>query len=87
MKATKGRIMGKKRQKPKRDNSPSGLFAARLRELMADRPAPELAETLGVTPDAVLKWLRGDRTPPLDQWPAIAKALGLSDWRDLLPPR
>jgi hypothetical protein len=34
----------------------------------------------------VRKWCRGDMTPHLEHWPRLAKALGLSDWRDLLPP-
>jgi transcriptional regulator with XRE-family HTH domain len=61
-------------------------FAANLRLLAGERPASSIADSMGVTPDTVLKWLRGDRTPDLDTWPSLAKALNLKDWRDLLPP-
>ena len=81
------RPVGKKRSSPKLGNSPSHQFAKRLRALWGNKPATELAEALGVTPDAVRKWLRGEHVPPLDDWPALAKSLGLADWRDLLPPR
>lgn len=88
MPATRNRRpMGKKRSNPKLGNSPSHQFTRRLRALLGDRTATELAQALGITPNAVGKWLRGERTPPMDDWPAIAKALGLDDWRDLLPPR
>ncbi len=79
--------MGKVRHVPTgKPKSPREKFAARLRELLGDRPASFLADAVGVKPDAVLKWLRGANTPDLDYWPKLAKAFGLNDWRDLLPP-
>lgn len=84
----KGPKVGKVRRVNKSfATSPSGQFAKRLNQLLRNQPASDLADKLGVSDDAVLKWLRGDRTPPIDQWPDIAKALGLSDWRDLIPPK
>lgn len=79
--------MGKVRHVPTgKPRTPRERFAARLRELVGNRPASFLADAIGVKPDTVLKWLRGDNTPDLDYWPDIAKALGLKDWRELLPP-
>lgn len=62
-------------------------FAANLRQLAGDHTAVEIATHLGVTPDAVLKWLRGRNMPDLELWPDLAKYFGLKDYRDLLPPR
>jgi transcriptional regulator with XRE-family HTH domain len=79
--------VGKTRHVPTgKPKTPRERFAARLRELLGDRPASFLADAVGVKPDAVLKWLRGANTPDLDYWPKLAKAFGLDDWRDLLPP-
>lgn len=78
--------MGKKRaENKKKPKTPREQFAARLRVLAGDRPASELAPLWGVSTDAALKYLRGDRTPKLDEWPAIAAGLGLERWQDLLP--
>lgn len=79
--------VGKSRHVPTgKPKSPREKFAARLRELVGDKPASEIAKAMDLTPDTVLKWLRGDRTPDLDLWPDLAKVLGLKDPRDLLPP-
>ncbi len=65
----------------------SGRFAARLRTRMARRKitAPELAAAVGITPDAVHRWLRGSRVPEYDSLPRIAAALGCRPG-DLFPP-
>lgn len=82
----KGPTVGKVRHVPTgKPKTPREKFAANLRELAGNRPASEIAEAMGVTPDTVLKWLRGDRTPDLDLWPELAKVLKLDDPRDLLP--
>jgi hypothetical protein len=78
--------MAKKRTIPK--GKPRTLrqrFAARLRDLAGDRTTIDLGEAIGVNHETVRLWLRGDRLPDLDQWPALAKALGVADYRDLLP--
>jgi hypothetical protein len=85
--SSKGPKVGKTRHVPTgKPKTPREKFAARLRELAGSRPASEIATAMDLTPDTVLKWLRGDRTPDLDLWPDLAKVLGLKDPRDLLPP-
>ena len=83
---TKVKRVGRKRKpftgKPK---TPSDKFAVRLGALVGD-DAQRVASDVGVSYDAVLKWCRGDNIPDLDRWPALAKSLGLKDWRELLPP-
>ncbi len=76
--------MGKKRVSTRLGKKPSEVFAARLRTLLDGQSGSSLAAKLGISADAVLKWLRAERTPKLDELPAIAAALGLDDWRDLL---
>jgi len=79
--------MGKKRSATKKQpKTPRQQFAARLKELAGERPASHFAPLWGCNPDAVLKYLRGDRTPKLDMWPKIAASFGLKNWQDLLPP-
>lgn len=78
--------MGKKRTPPTASpRTPSEKFAANLSGLVGDN-ARQVAEAVGVSHDAVLKWCRGDSVPALDKWPALAEALKLKDWRKLLPP-
>jgi transcriptional regulator with XRE-family HTH domain len=67
--------------------SPRGRFARRLRELADGLTPAELAERLECTDDAARKYLTGKRVPDLNDWPKIAKALGLKYWQDLLPPK
>lgn len=78
--------MGKKRtRKPSKDLSRAErAFANHLSKLVGDKSG-EVAAAVGVSHDAVLKWCCGDSFPSLDKWPDIAKALGLSSWRELLP--
>lgn len=84
---SKGRRVGKKRTtvKARKGDKLSLQIAARLNALLGDRPASYLAQQLGISTDAVSKWLRADRTPDVDKWSDIAKALGGNDFRDLLP--
>jgi len=83
----KGRRVGKKRQAVKMPKKPTlrDLFAQRLRKLAADRTTTELGKQLGVDADTVGKWLRAESLPDLDLWHKLATALGLTDYRDLLP--
>lgn len=39
-------------------------FGAALREAMGARSAVSLAKAVGLTPDAIAKWQRGDSEPP-----------------------
>jgi ribosome-binding protein aMBF1 (putative translation factor) len=83
----KGRRVGKKRHAVKMPKKPSArdLFAERLRQLAADRTTTELGKMLEVDADTVGKWLRAESLPDLNLWKKLAAALGLTDYRDLLP--
>lgn len=93
MTTTKVKMMGSKRPMPsKRTSKPvddltpaERKFVLHLAALVGDR-AGKVAEDVGVSHDAVLKWCRGSTLPKLQHWPKLAKALGLKDWRELLPP-
>jgi ribosome-binding protein aMBF1 (putative translation factor) len=84
----KGRTVGRKRQpQPKEiSRTPAGKFGARLSHLAeaANLTADELADKIGKTGDMVRIYYSGKSVPPLNDWPRIAKALGVS-MRDLLP--
>jgi transcriptional regulator with XRE-family HTH domain len=80
--------MGKKRTAPaKKSTAPHAQFAARLRTLAGDRTTIELGQAIGVDPNTVGKWLKGDRMPHIDQWPRIAKVLGLAHYSELVAPK
>ena len=83
----KGRPVGRKRTRkpPKELSAVERAFANHLAKLVGDR-SKDVAGAVGVSHDAVLKWCAGDSLPTLDRWPKIAKALGLRDYRELLPP-
>jgi transcriptional regulator with XRE-family HTH domain len=84
----KGKSVGRKRRDP--PGKPKTLrekLAARLRTLAKDRPAHEIADKVGVSVNTVLKWLRAENSPDLEYWPKLADALGLKDYRELLPDR
>ena len=73
--------MGRLRQgQPKEvKNTFPGKCGARLESLVeaAGLSTGEIAEKLGVTPDAVLKWFRGASYPTLSKWPTLVQVLGL----------
>lgn len=83
----KGRIVGRRRNsEPPADLAPHlRKFAAHLASLIGD-DSVRVAESVGVSPDAVRKWCRGAMVPNLEHWPKLAAAVGLTDWRELLPP-
>ena len=81
--------MGRKREPQPLEvrGTPAGMLGERLFTLVGDAnltPA-EFAERIGVTEDAVRKYFRGVQSPVINRWPAIAKAVGLADAKDLLP--
>lgn len=79
--------VGRKRIPPKfKPNTPRRKFAHRLHALAGKRTLGEIADAVGVEVVTVSKWFRGDNLPDIDHWPKLALALGLKDWRDLLPP-
>ena len=81
--------VGRKREGQPKENreTPSGKFGQRLEKLLARAGLTpvEFAERIDVTPDTVRKWLRGDNSPPLNDWKPIARILGVKDARELLP--
>lgn len=80
------RTVGRKRVAPKgRPKTLRQKLAARLRDLAGERPAHEIAASVGVSTNTVLKWLKAENSPDLEYWPDLAAALGLKDYRDLLP--
>lgn len=64
-----------------------GRFAIRLAELMDARglSATSLAALIDVDEPAIRKWLRADGLPELKQIEPLGKALGLKDYREVLP--
>lgn len=84
----KGPKVGRKRQPIPKEllKTPSGKFAVRLQGLMeaAGLDAKELGDKIGKSSDTVHVYLAGKAVPHLDDWPKIAKALGLDHYRELL---
>lgn len=84
----KGRLVGRKRQPqpPEIRRTLAGRFGVRLSYLAdgAGLSADELAAKIGKTGDMVRIYYSGRSTPPLDDWPKIARALGVTV-RELLP--
>ncbi len=78
-------------QKPIDDSTYSGRFAARLRELRekAGLTVEQVAEAMEsngykMAARSFYHWEQAKRDPPLDAFPALAKALGQSV-RNLMP--
>ncbi len=71
-----------------RDIDPIRLaIAEHLRALILAAGGPaEVASLLGTTRQAVSAWGSGYRLPPPEQWPEIASALGVADYRNIFPP-
>ena len=65
----------------------SGRFGARLRELRAKAglSQAEFAEAMQVQQSTISRWELGERFPPADALPAIAKVLRLENTVDLFP--
>lgn len=79
--------MGRPRTRPKfKRDTPRRKFVHHLHDVVGRRTFQEIADVVGVSRITVSKWFSGDNLPDLNYWPKLAKALGLKDWRDLLPP-
>lgn len=79
-------------RKPADETTYSGRFAARLRALrektgMTGQEAARAVKACGYecSERSFYSWESGDRSPPLDAFPAIATALKVKRIRDLLP--
>jgi hypothetical protein len=65
-----------------------GRFALHLDALLIERgmDTTALAKASSIAEPTIRKWLRGESIPPVTSLPAIAKALGMADYRQVLPP-
>ena len=79
--------VGRQRTREPDPNTPEGQCALYLRHLMTerDKDAKSLADEIGVGRTTVFNYLAGETTPSDTTRNAIAKSLGLRDYRDLMP--
>ena len=86
--SSQGPKVGRKRQPIPKDllKTPSGKFAVRLAALMeaAGLDADSLGDKIGKSGDSVRLYLTARAVPHLDDWPKLAKAVGLANYRELL---
>jgi ribosome-binding protein aMBF1 (putative translation factor) len=84
----KGPKVGRKRQPQSKEvaKSLTGKFGANLAALaeQANLDADTLGDKIGRSGDMVRLYFAGRSVPPLNDWPKIAKALGVT-LRELLP--
>lgn len=85
---SEGRSVGRKRQPqpPEIRRTLTGKLGARLASLADGKglSADELGKRIGKSAATVRLYYSGRVVPPLDDWPALARALGVTV-RDLLP--
>lgn len=82
-----GGDVGRKRIRPSfKPNTVRRKFAHRLHDLADGLTYADIAKVCGTSTETVSKWFAGENLPDLEYWPKLAKALGLSDYRELLPP-
>lgn len=79
-------VAGRKYQEPR--DGDEGLIGQHLKALAdkADLDADALGKLIGRDRDTVTLYFGGHRLPRPRDYRALAKALGLSDVRDLFPP-
>lgn len=81
--------VGRKRKPQSKaiSRTPAGKFGARLEALAdeANLTASELGKRIGKSEDTIWTYFKGRAVPHIDDWPRIAKALGLADAGELLP--
>lgn len=80
--------VGRERTQEPDPTTPEGQWALYLCKLMDDRgiSADALAESAEVARSLIFKYRRGETVPSIRVWGRFAAALGLSDWRALVPP-
>lgn len=91
--SSQGRAVAPGRPKPLDKRKRNDRFGIHLRELLAAKgwrigefhAALKSAGFKGDKP-AVAKWLRGDAHPHVTDLEVLGKVLGLTDYRDVLPP-
>lgn len=81
--------MGRKRQPQTKEISKTlaGKFGRRLAALAeaAHLDADQLGDKIGKSGDTVRLYFAGKTVPPLNDWPRLARAVGLATTRELLP--
>jgi ribosome-binding protein aMBF1 (putative translation factor) len=81
--------VGRKRQPqtPEIRKTLAGKFGARLSVLAdaAGLDADSLGSKIGKSGDTVRLYFAGKASPHINDWPKLAKVLGLANTRDLLP--
>ncbi len=81
-------VAGRQRTSEPNPTTPEGQWALWLRHLIekSGLSVSAFAKEAGKGNATVFRYMRGDVCPPLNEWPAIASALGLENWRGLIPP-
>lgn len=69
-------------EKPLPDGVLRKQFCRRFRSIVAEQGIEAVAQATGLSQDYCRKLAAGVRTPDLDAFPALAKALGLSHWTE-----
>lgn len=87
--------VGRKKTRPKPDAEPiARQFGERLNALLEARKmsVEEYSDALKAAgckkaKSTIWQIIRGESIPPMKDLPAMAKALGLKHWQDILPPK
>ena len=86
--SSKGRKVGRKRKAQPKEvrRTLAGKIGVRLAELAKDAnmSAAQLADAIGKDVDTVHAYFAGKASPKVNDWPTVAKALGVP-LRELLP--
>lgn len=79
-------MAGRKRSNQPDPKKPEGQCALYLQRLLKDRDIDQLAKQVGKDRSTIFNYLSGKTTPSDSVRDKIAKALGLADYRELMPP-
>lgn len=89
---TEGTVVQSRAKLDPADNRLEARFARKLRALMAERKlnSPDVSRLLAaggveIGPRGIDRWLRAEGGPRFGELEAIGNALGLEDYRELLP--
>lgn len=82
-----GQTMNRPRAKEPDKNTATGQFSLYLAHLLERRnmSADDIARESGLSRTTIFNWLRGDRSPSIDQLEALAVGFKFNDWRKVLP--
>lgn len=79
-------MAGRKRSNQPDPTKPEGQCALYLQRLLKDKDVDQLAEKIGKNRSTIFNYLGGSTTPSDSVRDQIARAIGLQDYRDLMPP-